>query len=175
MPAYSNIKSADPLAHALSLALGTMALCFFVACGVEMVRVWQMPHESVAGQVVLNGRPLADAQVTLHPADELNEVRTPASGKTDAGGLFRVSTIGFRNGAPAGKYAVTVSWTPPVIDGESLVPGPNRLPSQYASPHTSPLEVAVERGRDNFFTVQFASYEEAAIAADDEPLFWKSF
>lgn len=101
----------------------------------------------VRGTMEWAGKPLAEANVTFHP-------QTPASAEfprpvatTDEQGRFSLTTFKTGDGAPAGKYTITVELRQPRQVGEEIVrDGPNVLPPRYASPDTSPLSYEVTAG-----------------------------
>jgi hypothetical protein len=103
----------------------------------------------VRGQVFLDGRPLAGATVTFHPADLtiLRPVR--ADGNTAEDGSFLLSTYTAGDGAPTGRYKVTVVSRRAdfEIDGK---PARNLLPERHSKPTTSGLDVEVTEGENEF-------------------------
>ncbi|MGD9721962.1 MAG: hypothetical protein AB7O59_10390 [Pirellulales bacterium] len=103
----------------------------------------------VSGQVLKNGRPLAEALVAFHPVAQAEDVFPKPSAVTDAEGRFRLMTFTADDGAPAGRYAITVELRATRQVGEELVrDGPNTLPKRYASPQTSQLEYEVVAGEN---------------------------
>lgn len=99
----------------------------------------------VSGQVKLDGRPLADAQVTFRPdSKELNP--GPASyGKTDADGRFTLRTMDDRGGAVVGPHKVRVSIPVKVPGGNEDAPSVDKLPAKYSG-EDSVLRVTVPEG-----------------------------
>jgi len=97
----------------------------------------------VTGVVVIDDEPLADAEVTFIPS-----VGRPASGRTDGGGRFTLTTFAPGDGAMLGEHVVTVSKEVPAkttadgpyVEYTQVVPGP------YVRPQTSPLRATV--GKD---------------------------
>jgi predicted phosphodiesterase len=110
----------------------------------------QLPTHPAAGVIRLDGRPLAGATVTLHFLNpETERYTATADGLTDARGEVKFSTYGKFDGAPAGKYAVTVVKTGRgYYDGE--VPEKSQLPARYEAPADSPLRVTVKPGSNEF-------------------------
>lgn len=104
----------------------------------------------VAGRVLLDGKPVADAAVLFQPVDG----GVPARGGTDAEGRFRLSTFARDDGAIVGRHRVVVS----KVVGETVAanelgleaaPAPAAqpkavLPPRYADPATTSLEATVE-------------------------------
>ena len=96
--------------HCIVLAIGAM-LFATAGCGSNLPAV-----NVVTGTVTYDGKPLAGAKVAYHP-DEGNAVASrAASGETDESGKFTLSmnfadgdTVAKLEGAPTGKYRVTVT------------------------------------------------------------------
>lgn len=109
---------------------------------------------SFTGSVKLDGSPIADAFVSLTPA----EGGRPVSATTDAAGVFRFGE-GASPALPAGEYNVTVTKVEAPqggeVDGDGIIPvnvDPRALterwltPPRYAKASTSGLSTTVERG-----------------------------
>jgi len=117
----------------------------------------RVPTTTAAGQVLLDGKPLAGALVILHPQGA-EKVEAPgakepipapsARGVSQPDGRFTLSTYDTGDGAPVGEYAVTVVHRPAQKNGESFEPGPNVLPPRYASAKTSGLRVKISEGEN---------------------------
>ena len=98
----------------------------------------------VAGKIHYDGKPLAEATVVFHRLE--GEGRSLTT-RTTADGTFRVTTHQPNDGAPPGRYAVTVELRDWVRDGDEAVrSGRNLLPPKYADPRTSGLECVVVDG-----------------------------
>ena len=95
----------------------------------------------VNGKVLYNGQPAEGATVVLHPADAS---APKPSGTVDADGSFTLRTHPHGEGAPAGDYAVVVTWYPPNSRGlENPKP---KLPARYSDPTQSGLKATVKTG-----------------------------
>ncbi len=95
------------------------------------------------GQITFQGKPVPGAMVTLHPQSKPEvEFPTPRA-SVDADGTFRVSTFAGGDGAPQGKYTVTVLWYKPVKKGSDVHAGPNIIPLKYCKANSSPLVVEI--------------------------------
>jgi hypothetical protein len=131
----------------------------FSGCGDGSRRV-----EPVSGKVSLNGKPLADAQISFHPKNPDGFV---AVGTTQSDGMFTLVTPGTtKSGAVVGEYHVAITKIVAVDDnGQPLTPEttseditkgiiiPKRisvLPDKYGQPDKSPLEANVVRGKNSF-------------------------
>jgi hypothetical protein len=92
---------------------------------------------SVTGKVLFEGRPAVGAVVQFHPLDKAEKDRLAPLGEVGADGTFQLTTYAQGDGAPAGRYAVTVSWGVPSKSGDGM----DRLlvPARYLSPATSKL------------------------------------
>jgi hypothetical protein len=121
---------------ALSLAL---AAILTASCGKDSSR---KPTYPVTGKVVLpGGKAPEHATVVLHPVDESGPDVVKPSGKVEKDGTFSLTTYESRDGAPAGKYYVTVElW---LASGKGDEGPKNRLPARYARPETSGLTATV--------------------------------
>jgi hypothetical protein len=127
---------------AISLAFGASG------CGPKRPRVYP-----VSGELFWQGMPAAGAVVFFHPVDAppaTNE--TPAIGPKPMGrvksdGSFTVSTYGKYDGAPAGRYYITLVWTEfKAPDSDEEV---DLLPPEYANLQTSPVEIVEIRAEKN--------------------------
>jgi hypothetical protein len=88
------------------------------------------PVFPVHGQVYVNGKPAAGAKVFFTPIETDPDAVAPY-GVVDAEGSFDLTTYLTFDGAPAGKYVVTIRW-----------PGFKGL---YDNPKTSKLTATVEK------------------------------
>lgn len=97
----------------------------------------------VRGQVLVDGKPVAEAQVVFHPLDApaASAPRTTIPkplGFTDSEGRFTLTTLRTNDGAPAGSYSITIELRSPRKVGEELVrDGANLLPARYGAAKTS--------------------------------------
>lgn len=102
----------------------------------------RLPTFPVTGSVAFaDKKAAANATVVFHPTDPAISVRP--RGKVAADGSFQLTSYDGNDGAPAGKYRVTVELWATVRQDE----GPsNRLPEKFAKPETSGLEATVGTG-----------------------------
>lgn len=161
-----SLPSADAQdrARTKGVALAVLAAMCFSTWGVGLLQAFWGEYEPASGLLILNGKPLPAASIMLHPESTYDGSFVTPAAKTDADGAFRLRTASVRDGAPVGKYAVTVRLFRPTIDGESLVDGPNLLPEQYASPKTTPLSVEILPG-SNRFNIEINTSHNAHIVA----------
>jgi hypothetical protein len=126
----------------------SLTFATLVGCGKNSDRVQVFPVE---GQVTLNGHPLANAFVVLHPKDANASGVPAARAQTDSNGTFRASTYEADDGAAVGEYAVTIEYYQPIDNGNgSSEPGPNVLPARLGSPQTTEHVLRVTANPNKF-------------------------
>lgn len=109
----------------------------------------------VHGQVLLAGKPLAEAMVVFHRLDGRPEGAPKPVAYCDPQGRFALTTLQTGDGAPPGRYAVTVELRAARQIGEEMVrDGRNLLPPQYADPHRTPLKCDVAAGANELPAIQ---------------------
>ena len=94
------------------------------------------------GRGVFGGQhdqPVAGAQVMFNV-----EGGRPAQGTTDTSGKFTLTSFEAGDGAPPGKYKVTVVKQVKTDASDPYSPTKNELPERYASATTSPLDIEVK-------------------------------
>jgi hypothetical protein len=127
----------------LLFAMGYCAL--LAGCGGPTA----IPCAAVQGTVLQNGQPLPEAMVVFHPQGDQAVAAPRPIAYTNAQGEFSLTTIKQGDGAPLGKYAITVELREPRLVGEEQVrDGRNLLPPRYANPQTSPLSFDVAEGKN---------------------------
>lgn len=104
----------------------------------------------VSGVVKVAGQPAAGARLTFYGATrELTGAGTVAPvAEADENGVFNVRSYDPQDGAPAGKFNVTVFWpeeVPEGVDPEVNRPK-DRLKGRYGNPETSGLVAEVPEG-----------------------------
>jgi N-methylhydantoinase B/oxoprolinase/acetone carboxylase alpha subunit len=121
----------------MRFAIGPLLLCLALAgCGAKDSRLAVHP---VRGKVMLGPTPAAGAMVVFHPLDKKDDRAVPR-GKVDKDGTFKLSTYDADDGAPVGKYKVTIDWRKGATlddDGVSLVH------ARYTRPASTPIEVEI--------------------------------
>ncbi|WP_410962276.1 hypothetical protein, partial [Salmonella sp. SAL4355] len=84
------------------------------------------------------GQPAAGATVVLHPVDAAtSSSAAKPSGVVGADGTFTLATHPHGAGAPAGEYAVVVTWYHK--GARQAENSQNKLPASYADPTQTPL------------------------------------
>lgn len=116
----------------------------------------------VAGQVVYQDQPVADATVAFYHKDSAR----PATGTTAADGSFYLTSFEDNDGALPGEHTVVVTKTVAPADDtqfsmDDAVTAPRArgktqslLPPGYASVKTSPLRVTVTDAGPNDFKIE---------------------
>ena len=98
------------------------------------------PVHAVRGQIFVQDKPAVGAFVLFVPENEPAQPKDPRPrAEVDADGSFKLSTYGDNDGAPAGRYIVTVTW-PGTEDVE------DQLSGRYSDPMTSKLRETVKEG-----------------------------
>ena len=102
----------------------------------------------VKGKVTHGGKPIEGADVifiALDPALKAVGIPTPKA-ITDVNGDFSLSSYGNGDGAPAGEYAVAVSWMQVISPSENpeQVVGRDRLNGRYADANKSGLTATIQ-------------------------------
>lgn len=94
----------------------------------------------VTGSVLVDGQPVKDLWVTLHPKNP--KIQERPRGQTDQNGKFALQTYTSGDGAPDGEWALTIAWLT-YIKRDSDWGGEDKLKNQYNDPKTTPFKVTV--------------------------------
>jgi hypothetical protein len=95
----------------------------------------------VKGKVLFQNRPAAGAVVFFHPQNPSEKDAVRPQGTVGPDGTFELTTYSQNDGAPAGRYLVTVIWGEPGSRGDDFQR--ELLPRRYGSPSTSKLTAEV--------------------------------
>jgi hypothetical protein len=87
----------------LPLGLLAWAACMSVSCSRGTKACYP-----VHGQVLLEGQPVRGAVLVFHPLDDADPNAVKPRAFADRDGKFKVSTYRTEDGAPAGRYAITI-------------------------------------------------------------------
>jgi len=125
-----------------------------LACGLALGltscrRSGQKAVYPVAGKVFYKGRPAEGATVTFVRCDRSDPAARRPGAQVRYDGSFRLSTYASYDGAPAGRYAVTISYPSPEKKENGENAGPDLLRGRYADSKTTPLAAEVEAGKNN--------------------------
>jgi hypothetical protein len=116
---------------------------FALALGASLIADMRAGLYPVKGQVTSDGQVPKGARIVLVPLEVNAWLPTNPTALVASDGSFLVKTLGNRNGARPGTYAVTITWRVPEFDSEERSLGPNRLPPQYANARTTPWKITV--------------------------------
>ena len=88
------------------LCLIVVSTLFLTGCGEQLPPGMPKPYP-VTIQVVSEGKPVEGVSVLFFPEDRTS--RWGSGGTTDSAGNVSIKTLGKYNGAPPGKYAMSIS------------------------------------------------------------------
>lgn len=94
----------------------------------------------VTGAVFVDGQPVGGAEVVLYPVDAAGPDPLRPRGVVEADGRFLVTTFEEKDGAPAGRYIVTIRIAP---EAAAAVGAKSEVWARLAHPRTSPLTADV--------------------------------
>ena len=101
----------------------------------------------VQGKVLYKGQPAAGAKVVFHPKGTADPQPLCPLATVQPDGSFMLATFQPGDGAPAGEYAVVVTW--PSKGGGKVAGGAvDRLRGAYGDPDRSPLQARVVEGNN---------------------------
>ena len=141
--------SRRPWTQVLSLALTLGLLKTTIIAGlVAFASAVTAEVYPVVGNVAVDGVAPTGAVVRLNPLVADRWVAVAPTGVVESDGSFRIKTLGYRDGAPAGEYAVTIHWQPQHVTEIGVSRGANLLPINYASKQTTPLSAVVLAGNN---------------------------
>jgi hypothetical protein len=109
------------------------------------------PVYPVRGQILVKGKPAANAMVTLHPIGDNGRDTIRPVGYADDSGHFTLTSYEKGDGAPEGEYRVTVSWllaTKARGSADDYVTR-NHLPVRYSAADRSGLRVTIAKGNND--------------------------
>ena len=143
------------LCQSSSLAFaGTLVALLWVAlsvgCGKQRGGDWNQTFP-VSGKLFVKSKPANGAIVVLHPLSSegtlLKGSQRP-NGIVRDDGAFQVTTYTTGDGAPVGKYAVTVTWPSPSAAATPDERGPDQLKNRYSDPK-SPFTTVIITAEEN--------------------------
>jgi hypothetical protein len=131
-------------------------------CGKKAPSIERHAVQPVEGQVIWKQKPLAGAYVTFYPRGwQEHAFSSNPSATTDSDGRYRLGTYKKDDGAPAGKYTITVTCPDRSPSAPKMYP-PNILPKEYSTPETSGLEVEIVEGTNVVPPVDLGGKPDAA-------------
>jgi hypothetical protein len=109
----------------------------------------------VSGVLTYKGKPVPNASVVFQSLDG----KVSSWGTTDAAGTFTLSTYATQDGAPPGKYKVTVSAGAPKEVEPGVLPDEppggfkSPVPGKYSNPATTDVVMDVSESGKNQLTI----------------------
>ena len=145
------------------MALPVIAVGLLAGCGGD----GGVPLYPASGQVLVNGQPAAGVEVRLHPADRPGDLDAPRPfAVTRENGSFELGTFAEGDGAPAGRYLVSLVWPEEPARRE---PPEDRLNWAYSDPHKSALRATIAEGETALEPFRVAFGEEPRVRATTRP------
>ena len=107
------------------------------------------------------GKPAEGATVTfVRLGRPMPKARAARRRRSQQDGSFRLSTYDSFDGAPAGRYAVTIVYPSAERKENGENAGPDLLQGRYADPKTTPLSVEVKEAANDLQPFQICSRRE---------------
>jgi hypothetical protein len=122
-------------------AVGALALFGVLLAGCRDGKLDRPATFPVRGQVHFQGKPATGARVQLTAADGS---KWCPHGEVAVDGSFQLTTFRSNDGAPAGSYALTLTWPAPPPPGREE--GLDRFKGRYADPKQPLRRVQVREG-----------------------------
>ena len=125
------------------LALPKAFALLLIAASAGCEGDWRAETHPASGSISINGEPPVGALVHLDPVgSKVDERNSRPWGKVREDGSYTLTTYERDDGAPAGRYRLTVVW--PV---DPATPSPeDRLRNRFSEPEQSPWEVSIAEG-----------------------------
>lgn len=150
------------------LLCATIGLALAAGCS-KGSKERQFDLTPVAGVIMLDGKPLADAEVGFYYLGAPPEGFAGSTGRTDAQGRYELQT-GTKKGAVAGQYRVTVSRIV-APGGVTLNPAEGldmgqlaasgqvtqTVPAKYTDINSTDLATTVEKGKSDGYNLDLKS------------------
>ncbi len=113
---------------------------------------------SVKGTVLLDGKPVRYANVTLTPKDSTDEDTPAATGITNANGEFSIRSMmgpGYEGALP-GEYWISLS-TPRQAPADANGAKPTVIPQKYRNPRSAKISISVGQQANDLGTIRLSS------------------
>jgi hypothetical protein len=124
----------------------------FAPAGCSRPRSDRLETYPASGCLLEGDKPAAGARVQLNPVDDTKLVGLCPHAIVGKDGSFQLTTYKTNDGAPAGTYALTVTWPlPPRPNREE---GPDRFQGRYSDRHRPVAQVQVSTGENNLGTIR---------------------
>jgi hypothetical protein len=108
----------------------------------------QPPVYPATGQVFVGGQPAVNARVQLQAIASPKLRPLVPHAIVGADGTFHLTTFRTADGAPAGAYALTITWPSPPKPGHDE-DGPDRFRGRYADPQRPVQKVEIKPGKND--------------------------
>jgi len=139
------------VARRVCLPCVVVALLMLSSCG-EPKGGPRLKVAPVEGEVFVDGKPLDEGFVHLHPVTPHEMPRADqvvaSMGQVDEEGKFKISTYINEDGAPPGEYKITITWKEATGLMKNQWGGPDRLKGKYADVETTQFRVTVPERPD---------------------------
>ena len=112
----------------------------------------------VKGQVLLNGKPVQFANVSLTPKDSADDDNPAATGQTNGNGEFSVRSMigpGY-DGALPGEYWVSIS-APRQAPAEANGEKPTTIPKKFSNPKSAKISISVGQQANDLGSIRLQS------------------
>ncbi len=155
-----------------SIAVGVGLSFIFLAssCGRSKIPEIQgkLPVFPAKGTLLLDGKPLVHANLVFHPTTPFPKEASQflPRGRTNEDGAFALTTYGDNDGAPAGKYRVTVSYRGTHQNGRTNEE-PELLPRNYRNPRGSVLKAEIQEGDNDLAALEIKLTPEEQQALNE--------
>lgn len=138
----------------LNQSVATLSIVFlsFVGC-ISSSKPWEITHPA-SGTIEFKGKPIENAEISLFPTDAGVPDSVRPKAKSTADGKFVLGTYSQSDGAPAGKYKVTVIRNEVSISKDTIVAKPNDLPVKYSALNTTDIVVEIVAGTNEIPTIK---------------------
>lgn len=120
-----------------AVVLGLVVIPVVSGCG-KAKEKWDTAYPT-KGVVKFRGNPVADAEIAFFPQGESVPATIRPRARTKEDGSFEVWTYQPGDGAPEGKYKITVTHTTVKEYKGVAINQPNDLPPKYATQQTTDL------------------------------------
>ncbi len=140
------------------------------SCGKSKIPEIQgkLPVFPVKGTLLLDGKPLVNATLVFHPltpfAKDASQILP--RGRTNEEGAFSLTTYSDNDGAPAGKYRITVSYRG-VHQNHRTNEEPELLPAAYRNPRATLLRAEVQEGENDLAALEIKLTPEQQQALNE--------
>lgn len=128
------------------IGLYFVAILSFTGC-FSSPKPWEITHPA-NGTVELKGKPIENVELTLFPVDATVPESVRPRAKSTTGGKFVLGTYSLSDGAPVGKYKVTLVRNDVSVSKDTIVAKPNDLPPKYSSVNTTDIVVEIAEGNN---------------------------